>query len=570
MEFFYGVFDNDKSRELAYLDEERRAIEDTLATLDNENTAYIRPVIKNDIGLIDLKRDLTRYANRMTIFHFSGHHGKGKIQLSDQKIRDEGIIDTLNNCGKLKMVFLNGCCTESIVTELKNVPIVIGTKTPVLDNFAKEVSTRFYQLMVDNIEYFKDATEIQQKFELAKSIDSIEGDGTKRGEGSIEELTAQLDNYTLKINENADDFQQRVNYNMNLEEVPVKVDFKNRIYKWYDTLGVPESHHPQQVFHSYFPKNLSFLLEKLSPDRSSDASKMLCLERYKIIKAIFFSTLVFYRHCGFSILWTYYLKHKKDKQLPDDLKNRMQEALGVSWFLNNPDKAMQIEDRLKLITDIYQHIHDLKIDNIFAKETFQFLTDQQQLLIDFCPCFSLDEDAPKIAPKCLFQTEEFLHFFVDHCNYLQHYALASVYGSVFYKYRTGQKDYEFEIRYFPKGESKKHYKTQADEQIYDVYSVILVDKRSVDHNEALPIKPLLNLSPFFVDVNVEEQNADQIHLMCYDYYYEVSDDELLLEYRQLDDIEEKINVNTNKLYSTYLSDSIKVDNHLKDFLSLIS
>jgi len=570
MEFFYGVFDNDKSRELAYLDEERRKIEDALATLDKENAAYIRPIIKNDIGLVDLKRDLTRYANRMTIFHFSGHHGKGKIQLSDPKIKDEGIIDTLNNCDKLKMVFLNGCCTESIVQALSNVPIVIGTKTPVLDSFAQEVSTRFYQLMVENIEHFRSAKEIEQKFELAKNIDSISGDDTQRGEGSIEELTTQLENYLIVINENSDEFQQRVSYNMDLSEVPVLVDLKNRIYKWYETLGVPKSHHPQKVFHSYFPKNLSFLLEKLSPDHSTDASKMLCVERYKIIKFIFYSLLVFYRHCGFSILWTYYLKHKTTKQIPDDLKKKMGKTLSTSWFYNNPDESLQIEKRFDLVVDIYQHIQDCQIDNVLAKETFDFLIKFQQTLTDFCACFSLEDDAPKIAPKFLFQAEDFLHFFVEHCNYLQHYALASVYGSVFYKYRTGQKDYEFEIRYFPKGESKKHYKTQTEEQIYDVYSVILVDKRQVDHNEELPIQPLLNLSPFFVDINVEEQNADQIHLMCYDFYYEESKNELLFQYRQLDDIASKVNVNDNTSYKTYLSDSIKVDNHFKDFLSLIS
>ena len=163
MEFFFGVFDNDKDKEneLPHLLEERLNIENALSAFDQEEEEEMRLEIRYNLGVSEFKRSLDRFASRMTIFHFSGHHGNGSIKLTDQKFNDLGLIDILNSSPQLKLVFLNGCITQEIAEKLSNVPIVIATTEKIEDKKAMELSSSFYKKLSNNIRNLRDPQKIK-------------------------------------------------------------------------------------------------------------------------------------------------------------------------------------------------------------------------------------------------------------------------------------------------------------------------------------------------------------------------------------------------------------------------
>ena len=204
MERIYGVFDNDLDGTLEALKTEKDTIEksfhdsqDKLA--DIEKWRIICRLHYNQ-GYEEFKKSLTFEANRITIFHFSGHHSQEQLELNDAKINDDAIIEILNNAIKLKIVFLNGCNTQDAIKKLTNVPVVIGTTKAIPDELAMEVSTQFYKLLTQDLENFSEGERISAIFEQAVDFQKLKDKSIKRGGGKAftkEELEEALEYLSL-------------------------------------------------------------------------------------------------------------------------------------------------------------------------------------------------------------------------------------------------------------------------------------------------------------------------------------------------------------------------------------
>jgi len=536
MEFFFGIFDNDKERNLEHLkteeDQIKRSFSDLKNGLSDSQKGRLDVQSTYNIGVDNFKSELEQHANRITIFHFSGHHGEGQTQLSDQKITDEGVIQILNNCSRLKMVFLNGCNTKSAIQQLSNVPIVIGTTKAVGDALATAISSRFYALLCKDIDNFLDSEKIKNLFEQAKGFEALVDEGKQRGEGGWQEKEVQnaLDFYTITINKEAKDFEERVVYYSDISKYPVKAKYKEQVYRWFDTLPTPitEELKGQEIFHAYYPKNLSFLLERLSYDENTltPVSQKLGEKRFGLIKDIFFKLLNFFKYCSYSMVWT--RLNNNTIQL-NGLKKRIETQLRISWYTTV--KEERLKQRITHLKEVQRSILPLQENepsvqyayNTFSKEIYNFLEEHETELLFFCSIFSASVEEDNLTNIKLVQAEKFLYFFVQHCGFLTNYAFASVHGSLFFKYRIEEKRYEYEVKYFPKGPFPGGSVLQNfKDEIYDVYSILLMDKRQ---QAALEMeeqedrgKPILNLSPFYFDNNMQEAGADSIYLRCYDYF----------------------------------------------------
>ena len=101
----------------------------------------------------------------LSIFHFSGHAGKDRLEMSGNAAAfSEGIAQLLSKCPQLQLVFLNGCSTLGQVAALHEagVPLVIATSAPINDLKAKTFGARFYAALSEN-------QSIRQAYELAKA-----------------------------------------------------------------------------------------------------------------------------------------------------------------------------------------------------------------------------------------------------------------------------------------------------------------------------------------------------------------------------------------------------------------
>ncbi len=98
------------------------------------------------LRLLDLLHDL---ADRLAIFHFSGHANDVLIETIEGPSYAIGIAKLLSRSTSIRCVFLNGCSTRGQVEALLNagVPVVIATSADVADEKAVAFSEHFYESM---------------------------------------------------------------------------------------------------------------------------------------------------------------------------------------------------------------------------------------------------------------------------------------------------------------------------------------------------------------------------------------------------------------------------------------
>ena len=122
-----------------------------LNTEENEIQKILDPLVadraiihitRSNIEITDLFSILKQYQNRISVLHFAGHANPEKLSLSNKNIFFEPLIEEIIlRCPKsLKLVFLNGCSTYSMVQFLweRGVTAVIATrvKMGVIQNVA--------------------------------------------------------------------------------------------------------------------------------------------------------------------------------------------------------------------------------------------------------------------------------------------------------------------------------------------------------------------------------------------------------------------------------------------------
>jgi len=153
------TFANDKSAHLGLLDEERKMICEHLIPLESKQffQLYREPTATTE----DIIEYLTKFKDRVILFHYSGHADSDNLMMTDQEGDAAGIAQLLAQQDNLKLVFLNGCSTLGQVDLLLElgIPAVIASSVPINDHTAKDFAANFYLALV-NDHNLKEAFEI--------------------------------------------------------------------------------------------------------------------------------------------------------------------------------------------------------------------------------------------------------------------------------------------------------------------------------------------------------------------------------------------------------------------------
>lgn len=92
---------------------------------------------------------LTLYREQLSVFHYSGHADARLLETEKGASRTEGIVALLKRCPNLKLVVLNGCCTEKQAEALlaAGIPVVVATHSAVRDDAAALFGAGFYRAL---------------------------------------------------------------------------------------------------------------------------------------------------------------------------------------------------------------------------------------------------------------------------------------------------------------------------------------------------------------------------------------------------------------------------------------
>ena len=153
MQILFFTFANAPDRRLDSLQQEDDDIYRQLLPLASQS----RFLICRDsfVTRENLAHYLTLYREQLSVFHYSGHADARLLETERGASRVEGIVTLLKRCPNLKLVVLNGCCTEHQAKALLDagVPVVIATHSAVRDDAAALFGAGFYQALAagDNI-----------------------------------------------------------------------------------------------------------------------------------------------------------------------------------------------------------------------------------------------------------------------------------------------------------------------------------------------------------------------------------------------------------------------------------
>ncbi len=146
-----------RSRYLKNITKEKNAIEKALAKV-NGTICELHIETDVSIGKIWEIFQSKKFRDRICIFHFGGHADGFQLMLEtwdgEPKVAlGEGLISFLANQKNLKLIFLNGCKTGDLVTELtlQGIPAAIGTKKLISDLTAAELAPNFYKGLAEGL-----------------------------------------------------------------------------------------------------------------------------------------------------------------------------------------------------------------------------------------------------------------------------------------------------------------------------------------------------------------------------------------------------------------------------------
>lgn len=147
---FLLTFANQQDDYLNQLKEESKLINNLLAPYHDKGSIEIYREESTTIS--DLSEAISRFADRITVFHYAGHANGSSLHFEDTAGDAQGLAELLGQLPNLKLVFLNGCSTlPQVEALLKNgVKAIIATAVPINDNKAVEFAENFYRFLSNN------------------------------------------------------------------------------------------------------------------------------------------------------------------------------------------------------------------------------------------------------------------------------------------------------------------------------------------------------------------------------------------------------------------------------------
>ena len=558
MEYFVAVFDNDDDDKLGQLKAEEMAVADSMTEL---RKAGWDAEVRGNMGGKSLSDLLGSVGQKMTVFHFSGHHGQGLLSMADGKVNAAPLIDFLNGCPNLKLVFINGCSSQNFVDGLHNVPVVIGTVKAIVDEYAKDVSANFYRQIQLHPERFKSPEDIEKLFNEARNLvnmNTSEDDQLSNALSEDESTRGVLipwggeskEVYKLAVKKDSPALHRRFADSV---EVDVNKQLWERVQSIEEQIGYGRI--KEGEFYKTYPYLFSQLLAELKPELSSDGgfvnlkdlkdlsdiAKLSWIRCVAICK-LYYQLVTFLKFAAFSILWT--LHNKKVQSLTElnaDNKKLLKDYLAKHFYGPSTINSNIVSD----LESIYGMIpfDQVKSSGHFTEEQQAVwvkmkdlvVNEQQSLkeMADLINSFS-GREARDDKSNWL-KAEEFLINFVtrDSNAFMRSLSIWSIYDIYYRQFRyRDEKELVFKRGIFPietrpvAGKSAEDVVTlKPDDPIdYDVQSVYLVDND----------KRVLNLTPFYVDMNASDENANKMDICYLEAYRENMD----LSYLSLMDEEE--------------------------------
>ncbi len=540
-EFIFGVFENSK-QDLSYLEEEKSTFKEVFDELRRNENSNIQLEISADTELEHVIAQITKFKYRITVFHLACHHGTDYFPMKDKQFLDKSLIYLLNSCPRLKLVFINGCETETIAKALVNVPFIIGTKIPIRDEIAYSFAKGFYNSIagrLQNPEAYANSYKHALGVCLGGHANAHDGENVRAilvrgGSKEIEEI------YHLWHNDSIQDFSARF-YSVNNYPINELIEEAIALTGIDDRLDIG-------CYFAKYPYVFNPILEKISKLNK----EQLSIDRYECIAKLFFTLQTFIKYCGVSVFWEYLEGYSQQNGINNlaKLAGKIKEQLHYTSI-----SKKNCHDKQLFIFELFQLLDQLNVERIFIKDCCSFLQKHREKLEALSEFFedtidNIDEDQGK-----LIEAEQFIYLFIKEANFLMNYRFSSVIDNKFFKSKKNGKKYESKIR-FVKQDTTFKYGT-IDSDSYDVYAVHLVHiskngnttQVSPNHDEKI------NLAPFYIDKNIEEavrkEIATKSDLHCILKYYEESND---LKYYKLNE------VNSDLLLSHDNAFSIRVNN----------
>jgi len=595
MELFFGVFDNDELRKLDFLREEETRVTKTCEDKKKELKKTDRVgrfdcFIKYNLGVDAFRNHLIDKVNEATIFHFSGHHGHEELQLADQLVNDAELITLLNNSDSLKIVFLNGCNTEKVIKKLDQIPIVIGTRKPINDHVAMEVAASFYDLLLADLDNLLDEKRIEKRFNQAKAAENLIKKGKDRGEGGWPAKAAKEKgkNYIFQVNKDSiRDFEERMLNGIDLESYPANEKYKKVLETWFEKNKIKdrrEFERMSKLAFGYFPKPLSYFLQKVEPKEKKEKFLAIGKKRFEAIQGLFLTLLNFLKCCALSEIWNCMLLNPKQfngnkkslKKIDKQLKTEIKNELGRNWY-DDDITTTKLQEKIQFLKKLFEIIVAINPKKKFNVACLQFLTIHEKkdikekdeidkiTFLDYCQIFRKKSDLPKLIRY--FKAESFLEFFLENCSFLVEYELVSIHDSKYFKYKITDDEYHYTLRFFPKGgEYRKEIDGPVEPKLYDVYCIELVEKTNKEEEKP---KPILNLSPFYVDENILDAAADVINLACLAKYSNNTKKLLYFNLEKETMIKPKSLFHKDTNSQAQIFTKTKINDHIQEFIKII-
>jgi hypothetical protein len=531
------AFANDASRPLDNLVREHRELEKLLLSRNNRDFS----VQFDPYATIDtVSQKLRTFQGGVAVFHFSGHAWKDRLTLTDQDAFAEGLAMQMKNQKSLGLVFLNGCGTDGHVEGLLNmgVPAVIATDNTVPDEQAADFAIEFYRNLA--VPY---AT-IEEAFEEAKAFLAFKYQQAKpvmRGALAFKE--ARKKGELLWGLYTQDDDSAAKKWYLPVQEVLVQEipqpneHLVNELFKaWVDKSPeikdlIAEKKRKNEKVNfedkrfavlNSLPSPISEQLRKLMAPTGEETKAGFDkhgMQRLLQMLVAYNTSMELMTFVMLAQLWQE-VKAGNIQRLPSDVEAKMREFFHRSFF-RVPGQELLVDGffYIRLIRGVREMLDEKKIayfvseladlrkffeENGTFRHASDFFESLKKRLVNRLP-------APSEAIQLCVAGERYLTNFFEPMSFWANYKLLSIANIDLMKLRhyksPNYKHWYFPLDYMTTG-AQQEKKDRTYEQFSDCKSVIIVKSL-----ETVPDN--LNLSPFIIDQNSYEANAEKSKLLFF-------------------------------------------------------
>lgn len=522
---------------------------------------------------------------RVSVFSFSGHAGPQALVMMNEVVNPTGIGMHLKksiDSKVLRLVVLNGCATKKHVKTLLDlgVPVVIATSTKVNDKAASEFAKMFYKSLCENekniIDSFYDGLSAAQTALINESLtdrkvrhldylDNISDNENfweifAKDEGSTRRKVIPL------YNANALNFRKTEKILKTIYTIFLNAQNPQIVALWQreQKENVPGYQKENEIINS-IPRPIGLQLGRLLRHEIFSTSGDGDVMKLRQLGQLFQSTNEFLAIIMIAQLWEIRLFDKNNRTnsflIPNQIKQRLKEYLELKSdqrdFYNYSHIVTEIKNFLN------QSFNDPLLNQFISRQKVvsDFINIDEQKYLSTCAFLqdlrkqSFQISDPHQAQEAYMEGEEYLCDLLEIIGFVHKYKLKSVHFIEALKKRHEAKA-AFMHSTIPLNAVSNELYQVVYEHYLDSHGIVIV------LNEKNNIADFLNLSPFLIDSNVFDEEADKCTVMVLDEILS----ENLFSYKSINDpFSQNLEIDDNDEDKKNLND--KISSELKAFRS---